>query len=157
VTSTVFEHSAGGVLWRPTADGKLAVCLIATRGNTRWQLPKGHVGEGETEAAAARREVREETGCEGTVEEDLGEILFWFFVGAGAGRKRIKKSVRFFVVRYERGETSDHDGEVDAAAFFDADEAIRLLTFDSERQILVRAVALLRARSGAASPADGAA
>lgn len=139
------EHSAGGVLWRGTAPAALEICLIATRGKTRWQLPKGHMSDGETEAEAARREVREETGCLGDVEDDLGEIVFWFFVGSGSARRRVKKSVRFFLLRYLGGETRDHDGEVDDAEWLAADVALRQLTFDSERQILAKALTRLRA------------
>jgi 8-oxo-dGTP pyrophosphatase MutT (NUDIX family) len=141
------ERSAGGVLWRRTTDGAVEICLIATRGSTRWQLPKGHLADGESLADAARREVREETGCDGTIEEDLGEIVFWFFVGAGAKRRRVRKTVQFFLLRYEGGETRDHDGEVDEAAWLTAEQAARRLTFESERQILVSAMALLRSRT----------
>ena len=139
--ATVREHSAGGVLWRKAAGGGVELCLISTKGGTRWQLPKGHSNEGESEAEAAKREVREETGCEGDVEEDLGEIAFWFFIGAGQQRRRVRKSVRFFLLRYVRGEVTDHDSEVDEARWFAQDAAVRTLTFDSERTIVKQALA----------------
>ncbi len=145
------EESAGGVLWRTAEGGAIEICLIATRGGTRWQLPKGHLAGDETLAEAARREVREETGCDGTVEDDLGTIVFWFYVGTGPRRKRVKKTVQFYLVRYQTGETSDHDGEVDEAVWLPADAAARRLTFESERQILVKGVARLRARLGDAA------
>ena len=140
---TVVERSCGGVLWRPGAGGGVELCLIATRGGTRWQLPKGHASNGESEAEAARREVREETGCDGEVGQDLGEITFWFFAGSGAERKRIKKIVRFFLLRYVSGETSGHDAEVDDARWFPGEEAARRLTFDSERKVAVQGLAKL--------------
>lgn len=138
--ATVREHSSGGVLWRPAETGGVEICLISTKGGSRWQLPKGHSNDGETEADAARREVREETGCDGEVQDDLGEISFWFFIGAGADRRRVRKSVRFFLLRYLGGETKDHDAEVDEARWFAQDTALRTLTFDSERTILKNAV-----------------
>jgi len=153
------QRSAGGVLYRwgprPSAaggDATLEICLIATRGGTRWQLPKGHVVAGETEGEGALREVREETGCQAELEDDLGEIVFWFFAADGKGRRRIRKRVHFFVVRYVTGETRDHDGEVDDAAWIEAEAAVRRLTFDSERQILQKAVTLLQKKRAAASP-----
>ena len=135
---TATETSAGGVLWRKLGD-VVEVCLIATKGGSRWQLPKGHIDAGETAAEAAVREVREETGCSGKVEDELGEISFWFFAGHGTTRRRVRKSVRFYLVGYVAGDTKDHDGEVDDARWFGVDEAADKLTFDSEREILVRA------------------
>lgn len=139
-TPTETERSAGGVLWREGEGGRVDICLIATKGYSRWQLPKGHLALGESEADAARREVREETGCTGEVEDDLGEIVFWFYVGSGNQRRRIRKSVRFFLLRYTGGVTSDHDTEVDDACWFPSGEARRKLTFDSERDVLHEAV-----------------
>jgi 8-oxo-dGTP pyrophosphatase MutT (NUDIX family) len=131
------------VLWR-ASGGAIEIGLIATRGGARWQLPKGHLDENESEADAARREVREETGCDSVVEEDLGEIAYWFYAGSGATRKRVRKSVHFYLVRYEKGDTADHDAEVDDARFFASDEAMRQLSFDSEREILARGLSLLQ-------------
>ena len=145
-TSTAREKSAGGVLWRPAPGGGVEICLIATKGLTRWQLPKGHSEGAESDAEAARREVREETGCDGEVEADLGEIVFWFFAGSGQGRRRIRKTVRFFLLQFARGDTAQHDAEVDDAAWFSARDAIARLTFDSERDVLRRAVTALEAR-----------
>lgn len=140
---TARERSAGGVIWR-RVDGRIEVCLIATRGGTRWQLPKGHASEGESDEQAARREVREETGCDGEVEGDLGEITFWFFVGTGEKRRRVKKSVHFFLLRYLSGDTRDHDAEVDDARWFPLGTALRQITFESERAILEKAADRLR-------------
>jgi len=144
------EESAGGVLWRlapgQTGPEAIEICLIATRGSSRWQLPKGHISGAETLAEAARREVREETGCDGVIEDDLGPIVFWFYVGAGVKRKRVRKTVQFYLVRYQSGDTRDHDGEVDEAAWLAAEAAVRRLTFDSERQILVKGLGRLHAR-----------
>ena len=58
----------------------------------------------------------------------------------GKGRRRIRKSVHFFLLRFDEGDTSDHDSEVDEARWFAAGEAVRKLTFDSERDVLSRAL-----------------
>lgn len=145
----ITERSAGGVLWR-RVGAALEVALIATRGGVRWQLPKGHIDASESETDAAQREVREETGCDGVVEDDLGEIAFWFYAGSGGARRRVHKSVHFYLVRYEKGDTRDHDTEVDDARFFPPEEAMRRLSFDSEREVLARGLALLQEKQAGA-------
>jgi 8-oxo-dGTP pyrophosphatase MutT (NUDIX family) len=137
MTSTT-ERCAGGVLVREGEAGR-EVCLIATRAATRWQLPKGHIVTGESEPDAARREVREETGCHGDIVGDLGEIAFWFFA-SGRPARRVQKTVHFYLLRYTSGEVRDHDAEVDEARFVSVAEAERRLTFASERQVLETAL-----------------
>jgi len=129
------RRSAGGVVYRRRGS-RLEVCLIATAGRTRWQLPKGRIEPGETREEAALREVREETGLEGRIEEQLGEISFRY---VRKQRKRIHKRVVFFLMELVSGSTDDHDDEVDEARFFPIDEAIDRLTFQSERDIVQRA------------------
>lgn len=119
---------------------RVEVCLIATAGRTRWQLPKGRIEPGETKEEAALREVLEETGLEGKIEEHLGEISFRY---VRKQRKRIHKRVVFFLMVYLEGSTDDHDDEVDEARFFAIDDALERLTFDSERDIVARARAKL--------------
>ena len=48
------------------------VLLVRTHGRGRWHLPGGAVNRNETLADAARRETREETGCEIEIERFLG-------------------------------------------------------------------------------------
>jgi 8-oxo-dGTP pyrophosphatase MutT (NUDIX family) len=65
------EHSSGGAVIS-TRNGVPHVALIATRGKTRWGLPKGAVSEGETSEQAALREVLEETGVTAKVAGLIG-------------------------------------------------------------------------------------
>ena len=62
-------RAAGGVLRR---DGLIAVVHRPHRGD--WSLPKGKLEDGEDDATAAVREVLEETGRRGTIEQDLGTV-----------------------------------------------------------------------------------
>ena len=126
-------HSAGGVIYRH--EGELVyVALIATSGGTRWGLPKGHVFEGETPAAAARREIEEETGLSGAVLQELETIEYWF----RAGRARIHKFVDLYLLRYESGEVVPQEAEVDDARWFVLDEAIAVASFPREQAVLER-------------------
>ena len=124
-------YSAGGVIYRTGGTG-LEVALIATQRGGRWGLPKGHVRRGETAEAAAIREIAEETGLQGDVERHLATIEYWFRAGA----TRIHKYVDFFLVRYIDGVLIPQQAEVDDARWFPLDEALRLASFERERDVL---------------------
>jgi len=142
---TLFEISAGGVIYR-RARGALEVCLIATKGGTRWQLPKGKRETGESLEQTAAREVLEETGLTGRVGQRLAKIDLWFTWNDGGAAVRHHKLVYFYLLEYAHGSTADHDDEVEDARWFDADEALERLTFPNERKVVVRALEVLGER-----------
>jgi 8-oxo-dGTP pyrophosphatase MutT (NUDIX family) len=63
-------RSAGGIV---LGDGG-TIALVQSRRSGFWTFPKGHVDEGETDEAAARREIAEEAGLiDLELLDDLGE------------------------------------------------------------------------------------
>lgn len=131
-------YSSGGVIYRRDDDTVL-VALIATQGGDRWGLPKGHVRRGETAEAAALREIAEETGLRGSIEQHLATIEYWF----RAGVIRIHKYVDFFLVRYTGGTLIPQQTEVDDVRWFLLDEAFHLASFERERDVLGQVRALV--------------
>lgn len=131
-------YSAGGVIYR-VVERQIEVALIATDRGGRWGLPKGHVNRGETAEAAALREVQEETGLEGEIIRHLATIEYWFRAGAA----RVHKYVDLFLIRYERGDVRPQEAEVDDARWFPLDEAVRRVSFERERDVLVQVQTLL--------------
>src|SRR5207245_5719454 len=105
------EFSAGGLVYR-RRGGEVAVVLAARRhpesGALVWTIPKGHLEPGESSKAAAMREVREETGLEAEIEQQLGDITYWFARRDAEGRaRRVWKRVRFFLMRSRGGRFAD--------------------------------------------------
>ena len=125
------EHSAGGAVLS-VRDGAPHVALIATRGKTRWGLPKGAVSEGETSEQAALREVLEETGIEAEIVRPLDTIEYYF----RAGDTLIRKRVDFYLMRYVAGDLTPQLSEVDDVEWVELSSALHRASFDSERKLL---------------------
>ena len=106
--------------------------MIATRGKTRWGLPKGAVSEGETSEQAALREVLEETGLEAEILKPLDTIEYFF----RAGDTLIRKRVDFYLMRYVGGELTPQLSEVDDVEWVELSVAVGRSSFDSERKLL---------------------
>jgi 8-oxo-dGTP pyrophosphatase MutT (NUDIX family) len=132
------EVSAGGVV---VDDGRVLV-IVPTRpaadGSHVLGLPKGHLDAGETVVQAATREVREETGVVAELVEELGEVRYWYV----RDRRRVAKSVFFFLFRYVSGDPADHDDEVLEARWMGLAEALEALTYPGEREMVARALAI---------------
>jgi len=130
------EHSSGGAVI-DLRDGAPFVAMIATRGRTRWGLPKGAVSPGETSEQAALREVQEETGLDAEIVSRLDTIEYFF----RAGDTLIKKSVDFYLMRYVGGTMTPQLSEVDDVEWVALSEGIQRASFDSERKLLSLALA----------------
>jgi 8-oxo-dGTP pyrophosphatase MutT (NUDIX family) len=131
------EVSAGGVVYRRVIDD-VEICLAARRtrrGDLVWGLPKGAVEQDETPEDAAIREVREESGLEAEIEDDLGTIRY-FYVWEGV---RIRKQVRFFLMRATGGDISRHDEEMEDVRWFPMARAVKRAAYRGEREVVERA------------------
>jgi 8-oxo-dGTP pyrophosphatase MutT (NUDIX family) len=139
VTEAREKTSAGGVVIR--REGGPQVCLIRPVGRRVWGLPKGGVENGETLAQTAVREVAEETGIDGVVDDTLGSIDYSFY--SRELNNRIHKTVHYYLMHATGGDTADHDHEVSEARWVGLREALRLMTYPNEREMVRRAAKAL--------------
>jgi 8-oxo-dGTP pyrophosphatase MutT (NUDIX family) len=72
------RDQAAAIPFRRRKEG-FEVCLIRTKGDKKWKIPKGFVDAGESSEQAALKEAREEAGLDGRI------------VGASVGSYRYEK------------------------------------------------------------------
>jgi 8-oxo-dGTP pyrophosphatase MutT (NUDIX family) len=138
------EFSAGGVLVR-RFRGRWWLAAIRPGGRPEgiWALPKGNVDAEESAEATAVREVAEETGVESVSAGKLGDVRY-VYTRRG---NRIFKVVSFYLLRYRSGRIGDvppqFRHEVDDVRWLPLEEASRLLSYQGEREMAEKALAVL--------------
>ncbi|HET7045701.1 MAG TPA: NUDIX domain-containing protein [Gaiellaceae bacterium] len=138
------EFSSGGVLVR-RLRGAWVFAAIRPQGKPEgvWALPKGLIDPGESGLETALREVEEETGARG---ESLGKLGDVRYVYTRRG-ERVFKVVSFFLVRYRGGRLGEirpeMRREVAEARWLPLDEAESLLAYAGEREMALKARAIL--------------
>ena len=144
------HFSAGGVVYRNGDDGS-HVLLCGRVNPETWSLPKGTPEEGEAVADTAIREVREETGLEVVIEDDLGEIKYW----VSKPGIRVQKPVTFYLMSATGGSLDDHDLEFDCVKWFPARSAADVMTHPTELEIVRKALTRIEQRTIDAAAASG--
>jgi 8-oxo-dGTP pyrophosphatase MutT (NUDIX family) len=136
--NTLDQISAGGVAFR-WADWEPQIAIVSMKPKLRWQLPKGIVDPGESPEVTAVREVREEAGVE---TERLGlieTIEYWYRSFKNGQPVRFHKFVHFYLMEYRGGDVANHDHEVEEARWVSFGEALEMLEFKSEREVVEKA------------------
>ena len=110
-----------------------------------WGFPKGHANPGESAIETAKRELEEETGirdCE--VLEEPSFVEHYSFVKEG---EPIEKTVTYFLAFVNSMEVQLQAEEIQNSAWICFEEAVKLITFDANRQVLREVKAYLDGRN----------
>jgi 8-oxo-dGTP diphosphatase len=118
--------AAGGVVVR---DGLVA--LVHRPRYDDWTLPKGKLDRGESFEDAALREVDEETGLRARLVRELPAVSYDV-----KGRLKV---VRYWLMEVESEAGFVANDEVDELRWLDPAEALALLTYDRDREVLTAA------------------
>ncbi len=132
-----FEFSAGGVVYKKEKN-KLFVLLAKHSYHKGWVFPKGLIDRDKKESKedAALREVKEETGALGQIQEALEPTTFWY---AWDGERR-KKTVYYFIMKYIGGDITDHDFEMEEVEWVESERVLETLTHKGEKDIFKKAL-----------------
>lgn len=138
-TGRPIRRAAGCVVYRYDEAHAPLILLIHDKYG-RWTLPKGHLKAGESEAAAAVREVREETGVAG----ELGALVARIDYVVRKHGVPCDKRVAFFLLR-AAGDAATAQAEegIRAVAWHTSHEAMGLIGYPQVRDVLARALPML--------------
>ncbi len=119
-------QAAGGLVVR---DGR--ICLVHRPKYDDWSLPKGKLDPDEGFEEAALREVEEETGLRCELSRELDEVRY-------IDNKGRPKVVRYWAMEPVEDAGFRPDSEVDELQWVTPDEAAELLTYEHDRELVLR-------------------
>ena len=125
--------AAGAVLWRPSDDG-VELALVHRPRYDDWSLPKGKLDAGESMAAAAVREIREETGVSARLGPWLRDVRYTVADG--------RKLVRYWGAQARSSAEFTPNDEVDELRWVGPDVALKLLSYAHDAEVVERLVEL---------------
>lgn len=133
------EESYGVIPFHTDERGKLSVCVVR-HAQGHWAFPKGHAEKEETPKETALRELKEETGITTITLNDTPLEEAYTFPRAD---EVVHKKVFYFIgdVPSKTPDTvRTHAEEIPEVRWVAVDKADSLLTYDSAKETLSRAV-----------------
>jgi 8-oxo-dGTP diphosphatase len=121
-------RAAGGLVCRRTENEVAEILVVHRPAYEDWSFPKGKLEAGEREEDAAIREVEEETGLRCRLGREVATTRY----RDARGRA---KTVRYWLMTPIGGRLAAAN-EVDRAEFVPFAEAVALLTYERDRELL---------------------
>ncbi|HQR33486.1 MAG TPA: NUDIX domain-containing protein [Blastocatellia bacterium] len=119
-------YCAGGIVWR---NDRSEVLLVKSREDQAWKFPKGHIDDGEDWEAAAKREVKEETGYDAVITDFAGFRKY-------PVKKRMKV-VLYWHMETVGAHTFEPSDEIEGFEWLPVNDAVNRLTFLNDKQFLL--------------------
>ena len=120
----VHEESAGATLFHGSK------VLVEHMRLGHYSMPKGHLEEGETATEAALREIKEETGLDARLLEGFETHTFY------SPKPGHLKRVTWFVGWVDSEDATPQPEEVERVLFLSPADAMRVLTYQDDRNVL---------------------
>lgn len=136
IKEIVREPTAGGIVFRPTADNKDIEILLIQDSKNRWTIPKGHIEPGETAKQTALREIGEESGLkEVEAISWLGKIHFKY----RRAEKLVLMTTQVYLVQsLDKNERPIKEKWMNGIRWFTFSEALDAIEYaDIEKLILI--------------------
>jgi ADP-ribose pyrophosphatase YjhB (NUDIX family) len=136
IKEIVREPTAGGIVFRPTADNKDIEILLIQDSKNRWTIPKGHIEPGETAKQTAVREIGEESGLkEVEVLSWLGKIHFKY----RRAEKLVLMTTQVYLVQsLDKNERPTKEKWMNGIRWFTFSEALDAIEYaDIEKLMLI--------------------
>ena len=119
------EKSCGAVVFN-----NMNQVLLIKHSEGHWSFPKGHVEENEQEVETALREIKEETNLDVIIDEKVRAIVTYNL------KEDTSKEVVYFKAKALNNNIKLQTEEVLEYKWLSYDEAINLVTFDNDKEIL---------------------
>lgn len=106
--------------------------LLVHHNKEHWDLPKGHVEEGETEEQTAAREVKEETNIDVEINNR------YRYTTKYSPKEDVMKEVIYFLAKSISENKKAQLEEVSEVKWFEFEDAINKITYDNSREVLTK-------------------
>jgi 8-oxo-dGTP pyrophosphatase MutT (NUDIX family) len=132
------EKSCGAVVYK-YQNNQLLFLLIKSKKGHHFSFPKGHVENDETEVETALREIKEETNLDVLVDTGYRNVITY------SPMENVLKDVIYFVATpISEAKVIVQEAEVSSAKWLYYSQALKQVTHDNEKQVLIKAYEYLK-------------
>ncbi len=142
------QVSAGGIVYKKDKNNQYLWLICQHSQHKGWVFPKGLVGDinpNEDKIETALREVEEEGGVKAKIIDNNPIITQYQYKYEN---NLYKKTVFYYLMEYVSGDPKNHDWEMSDAKFVTTEEALKTLTYPSEKKAFLEILKKLNLING---------